>query len=139
MPPSSRSDVVHGFAVALLAVVAILPAGGCRKAGPKRFRVTGTVTHAGQPVRAGRIVFEPDATKGNSGVQGFASIEDGRYDTSAPHCRGAVGGPMVVTIDSTDFGGGGDVAGSGGVAFPTHEEKVDLPMADSTRDFVVPK
>lgn len=126
------------LAAVALAAVALLSA-GCGNSGPSRYRVSGTVTHDGRPVRAGRIVFEPDATRGNSGPQGFAAIADGRYDTSAPHCKGAVGGPTIVTIDSTDFGSGGDVSGSGVAAFPTHRETIDLPQAEATRDFVVPK
>lgn len=121
----------------LVIVVAVLAA-GCSRSGPDRFRVSGTVTHAGQPVALGRIVFEPDASRGNSGPQGFAPIENGRYDTATPNCKGSVGGPMIVMIDGLKLGGGDDVAASGMLLFPTHQERVDMPRSGTTLDFDVP-
>ena len=121
------------FPILCLAAVA-----GCGQRGPQRFRVSGTVTHAGKPVPLGRVIFEPDTTRGNDGPQGFAPIENGRFDTAGPHCKGAVGGPMLVRIDGLGTSGGEDPAAAGRLLFPTHEEAIDLPSADSVRDFVVP-
>ena len=117
----------------LLAAVA-----GCGRPGPERFRVSGTVTHAGRLVQLGRVVFEPDTARGNDGPQGFAPIENGRFDTSGPHCRGTVGGPMRVRIDGFEMKGGEDAAASGKLLFPTYEEAMDLPRHAAVRDFVVP-
>ncbi len=111
---------------------------GCGRRGPERFHVSGTVTHAGKPVQLGRVVFEPDTARGNDGPQGFAPIENGRFDTARPHCRGTVGGPMRVRIDGFEMTGGEDAAASGKLLFATHEEAIDLPRADVVRDFVVP-
>jgi len=117
----------------LLAVVA-----GCGRRGPERFHVSGTVTHAGKPVQLGRVVFEPDTARGNDGPQGFAPIENGRFDTARPHCRGTVGGPMRVRIDGFEMTGGEDAAASGKLLFPSYEEAINLPRADVVRDFIVP-
>lgn len=117
----------------LLAIVA-----GCGRRGPERYRVSGTVTYAGKPVPLGRVVFEPDTSRGNDGPQGFAPIENGRFDTARPHCRGTVGGPMRVRIDGLEVTDGQDAAASGKLLFSSHEEEADLPRADVVRDFVVP-
>ena len=113
-------------------------AAGCGPRGPERFRVSGTVTHAGEPVRLGRVIFEPDVSRGNAGPQGFAPIENGRFDTASPHCKGTVGGPMLVRIDGFEMTGGEDAAASGRLLFPSYEEVIDLPRAAVVRDFVVP-
>lgn len=122
-----------------LAAAACCLVAGCGDRGPQRHRVSGSVTFAGAPVRSGRIVFEPDGSRGNSGPQGFAVIRDGRYDTAEKHCKGTVGGPTVVIIDGLEFTDGDDATMSGRLLFPTHQEPIDLPRANVTRDFVVPK
>lgn len=130
--PPERGRGNAAFAV-LLGILA-----GCGEQGPKRFRVSGTVTHAGGPVQLGRVVFEPDTSRGNNGPQGFAPVENGRFDTVGPHCKGAVGGPTIVRIDGFELETGEDVAASGKLLFPTYAEAIDLPQADLVRDFVVP-
>jgi hypothetical protein len=124
--------------VVLAAGLLLTVAHGCGRRGTERFRVSGTVTHAGKPVQLGRVVFEPDAARGNDGPQGFAPIENGRFDTAGPHCKGSIGGPMRLRIDGFEMTGGEDAAASGKLLFPPHEEAIDLPRADTVRDFVVP-
>jgi len=133
-----RSPGERPLPAVLLVALILAGSAGCGRRGPERFRVSGTVTHAGQPVPLGRVIFEPDTARGNDGPQGFAPIENGRFDTSGPHCKGAVGGPMRVLIDGLAGTGGEDPAASGTLLFPTHEEAIDLPRADSVRDFIVP-
>lgn len=132
----SRGDRVLHEAVVLGLLLGSLA--GCGERGPRRFRIRGTVTYAGKPVQLGRVLFEPDAVRGNQGPQGFAPIENGTFDTAGPHCRGVVGGPMRVRIDGFEMIGGEDAAASGKLLFPTHEEAVDLPQADAVRHFMVP-
>lgn len=100
--------------------------------------MSGSVTFAGEPVRAGRIVFEPDVGQGNSGPQGFAFIREGRFDTSDRHAKGVVGGPTLVMIDGIKVVEGVDAPIAGRLLFPTYEERIDLPRANVTRDFDVP-
>lgn len=125
-------------AAAVVLCMACIATSGCGDRGPRRYRVSGSVSHAGKPVQIGRIVFEPDAARGNSGPQGFAPIENGRFDTAAPHCKGGVSGPTVVRIDGMETTGGEDAAASGRMLFPTHEERIELPAEDTVRDFAVP-
>jgi len=133
-----RSPADIRRATPALGLLVLAAVAGCGERGPERFRVSGTVTHAGRPVQLGRIVFEPDTSRGNDGPQGFAPIENGRFDTSGPHCRGTVGGPMRVRIDGFEIKAGEDAAASGTLLFPSYEEAIDLPRAAVERDFVVP-
>lgn len=135
--PSFGSGCRRGFA--LTAVITSVALAGCGDRGPRRYHVRGAVTFAGQPVRHGRIVFDPDQSRGHAGPQGFAPIENGRFDTSNRHCRGTVGGPTIVRIDALEIRDGADGESAGRLLFPTHEERIDLPQADITRDFDVPK
>jgi hypothetical protein len=113
---------------------------GCGASGPRRFRISGTVTHAGKPIPAGRIVFEPDTARGGAGPQGFAVIQNGRYDTGRAGAQGAIGGPTVVRIDGFDGRPHGeDTPPLGAPLFPdTYVQTLDLPQKDSTLDFNVP-
>lgn len=125
--------------VVMVAVIAAVALAGCGDRGPRRYHVRGAVTFAGQPVRLGRIVFDPDQSRGNAGPQGFAPIENGRFDTANRHCKGTVGGPTIVRIDALEILDGEDGASAGRPLFTTHEERIDLPQASITRDFDVPK
>lgn len=107
---------------------------GCSTAdGPPRYHVSGSVTYQGKPVPGGRIMFEPDATQGNSGPGAVAEISEGRYATRSD--RGVVGGPHRVTIYGTD----GTVATEerDNALFVPYRTEVDLPEADTTHDFSI--
>ena len=84
---------------ALALVTALLV--GCEKRGSDAlYEISGSVTFAGQPVPAGRIVFEPDEAQGAAGMVSIADIENGIYRTRPR--RGFGGGPCRVTIYGTD-------------------------------------
>lgn len=95
---SSGSRRRWRFACLVVGLIAVV-AGGC---GPKdkriRNRVTGAITHGGQPVMSGEIMFLPDDSKQNRGPQGLAIIKDGRYDTKGSRAPGVDGGAMVIEI-----------------------------------------
>lgn len=130
--------VSHGKSVPVVMLLAATFVAGCGgPAGPKRYRVRGEVTFQGDPIPAGMVVFEPDATQGNSGPQGFAPLTDGRYDTAAGG-KGAVGGPQVVRITGFDGIPLDDDAPSGRPLFNKYETNVDLPEESTTLDFDVP-
>src|SRR5262249_10584463 len=77
----------------------LLAIAGCTgEAGPARYRVSGEVKFDGKPVPSGEVLFTPDAAKGNSGAQGIASIQDGKYDTTGSRAPGVAGGPMIVRV-----------------------------------------
>jgi len=69
---------------------------GCGR-NSERANVDGTVTFDGKPVPGGSVVFSPDVSKGHRGPEGFAPIENGRYDTKKSG-KGATPGPLNVTI-----------------------------------------
>ena len=102
----------------------------CSDPGPPRYHVEGEVTFGNQPIPHGDIVFTPDATKDNSGPQGFAQIRDGKFDTKGPEGKGVAGGPTVVRI--TGF------TGPGGKILCETEIQVDLPREASKQTFDVP-
>jgi hypothetical protein len=118
-----------------IAVASVILAGGCRRpAGPPTFTVSGTVRFAGEPVPFGRIVFEPDAERGNSGPASVADITAGRYRTRPG--RGFMGGACRATISGGD--GTLPTEDHDTALFPPWTIEVDLPRADCTYDFVVP-
>lgn len=121
--------------VALLAGVGLAASGCGGSGGPTRYRVSGNVTFKGQPVPAGRITFEPDTAKNNSGPAGYAEIKDGRYETPAD--KGTVGGPHQVRIVGFDGRPVGE-SPDGAPLFAEYRTAADLPPGDATQDFDVP-
>lgn len=118
---------------AFLMAVALLA--GC-SAEPARTEVSGAVTFDGKPLRRGRIYFDPDPAKGNTGVQGYAEVADGRYDT-AKGGKGGVSGPVIVRIDGQGDPGSGYPEGV--PLFNSYEFRVELPAAGAAaHDFNVP-
>ncbi len=109
-----------------------LTAMGCGSGERTVHHVSGTVTFDGRPVPAGFVVFDPDVSAGNDGTQGFAKIEDGRFDT-ARGGRGVTGGAYVVKVH-------GNAASQGGGQMLSwkYEQTIDLPAADSRHDLAVP-
>lgn len=134
--PGRRCDAA-GLLLGMSFVVAIVLA-GCGKAGPVRYRVQGNVTYDGKPVTYGRVVFDPDVTKENTGPQGYAAIENGRFDTGANGGQGTSGGPMMVTLHGFEPAGDGLDATATRRLFSDHIEYCDLPKADAEISFDVP-
>ncbi|MBN2295923.1 MAG: hypothetical protein JXM70_26060 [Pirellulales bacterium] len=114
----------------------------CSKGGPLRYQVSGKVTYKGQPVPAGRILFQPDESKGNNGPPAAAAIREGRYQT--PPELSPVGGPHIVTI-SGNAAKPVDQANSeapdnipfGRSLFLPYKTNADLPKEPTTLDFEV--
>ncbi len=120
----------------LAAVCIVLVLTGCgRRDGPPRFRLSGTVTHAGKPVPAGSVSFVPDVSKGNNGPSGLAKIKDGHFDTAEG--TGHVGGPHIISVAGMDGVATPDLP-RGTPLFPSYKISVDLPKEDSTQDIDVP-
>jgi len=108
---------------------------GCRKQGPERYRMSGTISFAGRPVPSGMISFEP-AEKGIGG--GFAPIVNGTYDTDRTG-RGHLGGEHTVQI--AGFEGVRDPSDPDSPAVPMFKPITfteDLPKESTTRDFALP-
>lgn len=108
---------------------------GCGGGEGTRYRVSGTVKFAGQPVKKGRVYFDPDGKENKDAQQGYADIKEGKYDT-ADGGKGSSGGKYTVRIEG--FGDPTEAYQGGVPLFETYSEKRDLPKADTTEDFNVP-
>ena len=113
----------------LLGVLLVTGCTGDR--GPTRYRVSGEVKVAGQPVPYGEILFTPDSGKGNSGPQGIAIIQQGKYDTAGTRAPGVAGGPTVVTVTA--------LADPSGKLICEHQFDIDLPKSDTTHNIDIPE
>src|SRR5437773_436859 len=104
---------------------------GCAaERGPTRYHVSGEVTIAGEPVPYGEVLFTPDSGKGNSGPQGIAIIENGKYDTAATRAPGVAGGATVVQVTA--------LADRSGKLIGEYQFSIDLPKADTTHNIEIP-
>ncbi len=119
-------------AVALLSLMVL--GSGCNQAGPGRYEISGEVTHKGQPVPGGRILFTPDDSQANTGPGSVAEIQDGRYRTRRG--LGAVDGPHVVTIYGTD--GTPATEDRDNALFPEYRTTVNLPSGNAEFNFDIP-
>lgn len=104
---------------------------GCSRQ-EKLFRVSGVVTHHGQPVAKGVIHFDPRA----EGPAGFANIVDGKYDTSEQG-QGVRGGEYDIRVNGFD-GKEANEAPFGQPLFPEYTGTKEFPKQDSTYDLDVP-
>lgn len=102
----------------------------------KLYQVSGTVGFNGEPIPAGLIYFDPDATQGTAGTQGFAKINNGQY-TTAEEGQGVRGGKYVVRILGYD-GHAANEAPLGQALFEEYKETKDIPPSDTQLDFDVP-
>ncbi len=109
---------------------------GCGKTEEALHQVSGTVTYQGAPVPMGTIFFDPDASKGGSGMQGFADIRDGKFDTAAGG-RGVRGGAYIMRIQAYD-GTVANAAPYGQALFPEYQTPKELPQQSTTLDIEVP-
>jgi hypothetical protein len=116
----------------LLATVPFL-AGCGGSSGTRGVDVSGTVIFNGIPVPRGVIYFDPDTAANNDGVQGFARIRDGAYDTRETS-KGIGGGPYRVRITGATAEGDGPAK----ALFGEYSVSVDFPFETTTRDFEVP-
>src|SRR5690349_13501408 len=114
-----RGCVRVAWAVWLLVIVAFA---ACSQE-EKLYRVSGNVTFNGKPIPKGLIFFDPQA----EGPQGFANIEDGKYDTSIPgKGRGVRGGSYNIRVSGLT-GIEKNEAPFGDALFPEYSDTKDLP------------
>ncbi|ADB17678.1 hypothetical protein Psta_3013 [Pirellula staleyi DSM 6068] len=118
-----------------LAALLLVP--GCGSDGRTRYRLSGKITFAGQPIPKGIIYFDPDVAQGNDGPQGFAIIENGSFDTKNLG-QGTSGGAHLARVFGCD-GIEGPEAPMGRPIFPEYTLAVTLPAEESTLDLEVPR
>lgn len=124
------------YAVGLLLVVGSCCWCGCGSDGPPRYRVEGTVDYGGAAVKAGRVIFEPDTTAGNSGPAAYADIRDGRYTTIAG--LGNVGGPHRLRVICLTGQPEGSELAEGRMLCPEFRDTVDLPHEHTEYNIEIP-
>lgn len=124
------------LALAAAGVAAALVA-GCG-GGETLHDVSGTVTYEGKAVAKGLIFFDP--ASGTPGTQGFANIENGKYDTAAAGQGKGIrgGGKYHVRINGFD-GKVAPEAPFGAALFPEHEFTHDFPANTQAFDYDVKK
>lgn len=122
---------MRGFRAGLLAAALAVLLAGC--GGERLYDMSGTVTWKGKPIPKGLVFFDPDATQGTTGGQGFANIEDGKF-TTAVDGRGVRGGAHFIRILGYD-GKPSDELPFGRPLFDEHQEKRDLPKANAELAF----
>jgi hypothetical protein len=121
-------------AALLLAAMAVLS--GC-SSDEELYDVSGTITFEGNPIPKGLIYFDPDPAKGTPGSQGFANIENGKFDTSITgKGKGIRGGTYLIRISGFD-GKEAAEAPFGQPLFLQHELTKDLPAEKQTFDYDV--
>lgn len=116
-----------------LAASVLIFSAGCG-ASERLHDVAGTITFEGKPIPKGLIFFDPD-----KGTQGFANIENGKYDTGiAGKGRGIRGGAYTIRISGFD-GNEAAEAPFGQFLFPEHQLSRELPARKQTFDYDVKK
>ncbi|MEX0792760.1 MAG: hypothetical protein WD045_06460 [Pirellulaceae bacterium] len=117
----------------LMVVLCALALGCAQEESQKRYHVSGTVTHEGNPVSVGTIQFRPDSMQGNSGPPGFADIKEGKFDTKLSG-KGTIGGPHLVTIDAFDGQNiDPDIRPNGDTFVSGYQQKIDLEKESETQ------
>lgn len=98
--------------------------------------VSGTITYdSGKPIPKGLIFFDPDPTKGTPGTQGFANIENGKFDTAASgKGKGIRGGTYNIRILGYD-GKEAPEAPFGQFLFPEHEFSKEFAAENQTFNY----
>lgn len=131
IPARAARNRISWCFLGLLVVVCV----GCKKVdGPVRYEVSGEVKYGDQLLEYGTIQFLPDAQQGNRGLATSARIQRGRFKT--PSGKGVVGGPHLLRIYAFED----DASGNPNLVplFPMYEKRVDLPMAGTSIDVIVP-
>jgi len=122
---------ILSFSILLSCSLAVSGCGGPVE--PARYHLSGRITANGAPVPAGTIYIDPK----DGGVQGFANIKNGQYDTRDGG-KGHGGGPAVLRVAAYD-GVAANELPLGKPLFPEINLVVDLAKADATKDIETSK
>jgi len=130
--------MIRSFRLAAVALACTTLFAGCSNK-EQLYDVSGTITYDGKPIPKGLIFFDPDTARGTPGTQGFANIEDGKFDTSVVgKGKGIRGGAYHIRILGFDGKSGPDAPFGKGL-FPEHETTKELAPEKQTFDYDVKK
>ncbi len=141
-PGKQRSVMIstrrHRGAAVWLAALCAGAAWGCGESGEKFVPVAGTVTLDGQPLPAGSVSFQPDASKGNTSLHiPIGQIDaQGRYEVVTVGRKGAPPGWYKVLVFYTENDQPGDDPNRPHVARPRSLIHTKYNAADTTTLFV---
>lgn len=107
---------------------------GCGGGLPNQYPVSGTIKIGDEPIQSGYVVIE--AVDSTTAVQGYAPIQNGRFDTENGGRR-ASDGPVILRIDGR---------GAPSERFPQgvplclrYEIRTELQRAPNQLDLVIPE
>jgi len=124
--PRDWKDVIFSFVFAGLLA-------GCGSSDVDRYKVSGTVTYKGEPVKAGQVIFESDPAEENTGPQSYARIKNGVFQTRS------IGGPVIVRIVPCDGNASPALPFGNPILKTACETRIELSFESSKQGFVVPK
>jgi hypothetical protein len=134
----TRSTWRAGLSAMSCALLAMVASGCGSDAGG--YSISGKATFQGQPIPKGYLIFAPDASKGNKGPGGRATISNGTYQSDSG--KGVVGGPYVITVYGYDGvpakSEDGEALPDGQPLFSPYRMTAELPKEDTTKDIDVP-
>jgi hypothetical protein len=125
-------------ALLFLLASSVILAGCGRGDGLTRYRVQGTVTFRGEPVKDGGISFEPTASVGEIAPTSYLKVTGGKYDALD---QGPVAGKYRVIVFGKDTAA--SHVDSDGVThteplFEEYKFEVDIPPPNNTLNVEVP-
>lgn len=88
----------HVLAPAALLAATVGFTAGCGNSGPKRYKVTGSVTYKGNPIPSGTVTFTPEDA--SLGVLGGSAVNGGQFEI--PQTNGLVAGKYKVSFSYPD-------------------------------------
>jgi len=120
-------------AIRFLSLAALtLALSGCSRG----FPVTGTVTRGGEPLSAGLITIEPEASSDTKGTGASAPIRDGKFEIEKG--KHLVPGHYVVRVSPETLGSGMDLK-TAPPQFKPWETKVEITNDEQPMNLDVPK
>ncbi|UUO04593.1 hypothetical protein M4951_14465 [Blastopirellula sp. J2-11] len=122
-----------------IAVIALMGSGCSQREDSHGTIVTGEVSFQGDPVPAGIVKLEPDASRGGRGRAYYAEISNGRYATE----EFVPSGPMLLTITGYDGVEVGDSTEGlhfkmGTSLFLPYHTKEEIHESNAQLDFEIP-
>lgn len=125
---------LHKLQLAALLFLAAAPFCGLLGCGGEaRYDISGSVTHKGEPVPNGLIVFTQEGQRG-----GHAMIVNGKYDTASETELGAMAGACNVTIKGFEPADPDNPEAPEKPLFPPYATTIEITSSKSNVDFEVP-